>query len=149
MSFTHPTARETTINCLELAKKNGKFISFDPNLRPALWEHENLAREAMLFGLNYADIVKISDEEVKFLFNCDEKQGAEKILNIYNCKLVYVTMGSKGCYRQNKNGFCYIHAPKNITPVDTTGRRRYFRRFPGGNAFKIRQKPRGLNRKGT
>ena len=31
----------------------------------------------MLFGLNYADIVKISDEEVKFLFNCDEKQGAE------------------------------------------------------------------------
>lgn len=121
LSFTDEVSKDTTVRCLEYAKGKGKLISYDPNLRLPLWENEEKARQAMLKGLEYADVVKISDEEVSFLWNCDEKAGASIILSTYGAQIVYVTMGAKGCYYATKNCNGYVQAPVGIQAVDTTG----------------------------
>lgn len=121
LSMTHEQSYQATMDCLKFARDNGILISYDPNLRLPLWKDEQTAKTAMLTGLAYADVVKISDEEVRFLFDCDEKQGADIILSQYYAKLVYVTMGAQGCYYSNGTHSGYIPGPAGIHAVDTTG----------------------------
>ena len=76
----------------------------------------------MLYGLNKADIVKISDEEVKFLFNIKDKDASSFILNKFkNIKLLYVTCGSKGAYYTTRKHSGFVKALNNIKVIDTTG----------------------------
>lgn len=48
---------------IDFAKKNGAFVSFDLNMRPALWTSEEDMLSAILKFLPYADIIKMSIEE--------------------------------------------------------------------------------------
>jgi len=121
LSLTDDPARSATIKCLEYAKSKGKLISYDPNLRLSLWDSEDKARTAMFMGFEYADVVKISDEEVEFLWDCTPQAGAQIILNKYNTSLVYVTMGEKGCYFATRKAKGLVPNPNGIQPVDTTG----------------------------
>ena len=106
---------------MEYAKEHGKLITFDPNLRLPLWETTDAAKEQILWGLAHADVVKISDEEVEFLWGItDEKEAAEKLLDEFGIRLAMVTMGPKGAYLANQNGAAYAKCPK-VKPIDTTG----------------------------
>ena len=67
LSLTDEPVKTATEKAVAYAKEKGKIISFDPNLRKPLWRSLEDARQAMLWGLSQADIVKISDEEVLFL----------------------------------------------------------------------------------
>ena len=67
LSLTDEPCRSATVRALELAKESGALISFDPNLRPPLWRSEDAAREAIAWGLDRCDILKISDNEVLFM----------------------------------------------------------------------------------
>ena len=120
LSLTHEPARSATREAVAHAKAAGKLISFDPNLRMPLWDSPDAAKEQMLWGLGQADIVKISDEEVEFLFGCGEQEGAQRILERYGAKLVFVTLNAKGCYFAAEQATGYDGAPA-VTPVDTTG----------------------------
>ena len=50
------------------AKQQGVRISFDPNYRAPLWKNEAEAIKWMRWGLEQADLVKISEEELQMLF---------------------------------------------------------------------------------
>lgn len=67
LSMTHEGVREATKKALKMAKEAGVMISFDPNLRPPLWENLEIAREQVLYGLTFCDILKISDNEIQWL----------------------------------------------------------------------------------
>ena len=67
LSLTAEPARAATLHAVATARRHGKRVSYDPNLRLALWEDEAAARAGLLLGLQHADIVKIGDEEVEFL----------------------------------------------------------------------------------
>ena len=121
LSLTDEPARTTTQKAVAYAKKKGKLITFDPNLRPPLWRELSEAREQMLWGLHQADVVKISDNEVEFLFDATPQQGAEIILRDFGAKLVFVTCGKDGCWFQNKNAQGMVPALAGIPVVDTTG----------------------------
>ncbi len=133
LSMTDEPGRETTFKLVKYAKEKGKIISYDPNLRLNLWKSEAEAKEFMLKGFEYADIVKISDNEVDFLWGCSPSKGAEIIMSDFNAKLVYVTMGKDGCYFCNKNAKGYVSAPGGIQAVDTTGAGDIF----GGSAMSM------------
>jgi len=120
LSLTNEPAKEATQKAVAYAKSAGKLITFDPNLRESLWADLEDAKAQILWGLGQADIVKISDEEVEFLWSCNEKEGAEKLLGEFDIKLAMVTSGPKGALLQNKNGFAFISCPE-VSPVDTTG----------------------------
>jgi len=120
LSLTNEPAKEATQKAVAYAKSKGKLITFDPNLRESLWKNLEDAKAQILWGLEQADIVKISDEEIEFLWNLGEKEGAEKLLKEYKIKLAMVTSGSKGALLQNKHGFALSACPQ-VNPMDTTG----------------------------
>lgn len=120
LSLTDEPSRTATYQAVTYAKSKGKLITFDPNLRKPLWRSMEEAKEQILWGLRQADVVKISDEEVEFLWNCTAEEGGEKLLSEFDVSLAMVTMGAKGAYLKNKRGECYVRCPK-VTPVDTTG----------------------------
>ncbi len=121
LSLTDEPARTATQHAIELAKKQGKLISLDPNLRKPLWPNDGAAREAIEWSLRQADVVKISDEEIDFLWGLSPEEGAQKLLKEYGVSLVYATLGPKGCHAVNKLGGATVETPKGIRVVDTTG----------------------------
>ncbi len=122
LSLTNNPSKNTTKRLLNYVKKKNILISFDPNLRKPLWNNLEDAKKAMLYGLDKADIVKISDEEVEFLFNIKDKDATSFLLNKFkNIKLLYVTCGSKGSYYATRKYSGFIEALKNIKVIDTTG----------------------------
>ena len=120
LSLTDEPARTATQKAVAYAKEQGKLITCDPNLRKPLWPSEDAAKEQILWSLNQADVVKLSDEEVEFLWNCTPEEGADKLLNEYGISLAMVTLGPKGCLLKTKNVVCQIASPK-VSPIDTTG----------------------------
>lgn len=121
LSLTDEPARATTYRAVAYAKERGKLITFDPNLRKPLWKDLDTAKEQMLWGLSQADVVKISDEEIEFLFGLSPQEGAKKILSEYGVKLVFSTCGADGCWFENQNACGHVDSLKGIKVVDTTG----------------------------
>lgn len=121
LSLTSEPARTATRKAVAYAKEHGKRISFDPNLRKPLWPNDEAAKEQMEWGLHQSDIVKISDEEIEFLWGLSPEEGAQKLLNEYGVRLVYATLGPKGCHFANRNGCGEVASPAGIHVVDTTG----------------------------
>lgn len=121
LSLTDEPARAATQRAVEYAKRHGKLVSFDPNLRRPLWPGEAAAREQIDWGLRQADIVKISDEEIEFMWGLSPEAGAQKLLTEYGVSLVYATLGPRGCHFANVQGSGGMETPKGIHVVDTTG----------------------------
>ncbi|QUA53032.1 carbohydrate kinase family protein [Aristaeella lactis] len=121
LSLTDEPAAGATRHAIELAKRHGALISLDPNLRKPLWKREEDAREAIEWSLHQADIVKISDEEIDWLWGLSPEEGAEKLLREYGVSLVYATLGPKGCYAANGTNRVTVQSPSGIHVVDTTG----------------------------
>ena len=121
LSLTHEPARSATCQAVDYAKKAGKLITYDPNLRKPLWKDLEEAKSALLWGLEQADVVKISDEEVEFLFAMGVQEGAAHILNQFGVKLVFVTCGADGCFFQNPLAKGHVPSLSGIQVVDTTG----------------------------
>ena len=121
LSLTDEPARSATYKAVAYAKAKGKLITYDPNLRKPLWNDLEETKKQLLWGLGQADVVKISDEEVDFLFGLGVEDGAKHILENYGVKLVFVTCGAKGCFFQNANACGHIPSLAGLQVVDTTG----------------------------
>ena len=121
LSLTDEPARRATYKAVAYAKEQGKMITYDPNLRKPLWADLQEAKTQLLWGLTQADVVKISDEEVEFLFGLGVEEGARYILANYPVKLVFVTCGPKGCFFMNGHASGHVPSLQGIQVKDTTG----------------------------
>ena len=121
LSMTDEPSNSATKKVVEYAKNLGKLITFDPNLRLPLWNDVEFCKEQMKWGLSMADVVKISEEEVEFLFGLNDKDGAKYILENYGVKLLFVTKGANGVYATNGNVEVEMPALSGVKVVDTTG----------------------------
>ena len=120
LSLTGEPVRTTTQKAVAYAKAAGRLITFDPNLRKPLWASEDEAARQILWGLHQADVVKISEEEVEFLWGCTPEAGADKLLKEFGVSLAMVTLGPKGALLKTANAQCRVASPR-VEPVDTTG----------------------------
>ena len=120
LSLTDEPVRTATQKAVAYAKAQGKLISCDPNLRLPLWPDADAAKEQMLWSLRQADVVKISDNEVEFLWNCTPEEGADKLLMEFGVSLAMVTLGPDGCLLKTKRAAFRAACPK-VHPVGTTG----------------------------
>ena len=123
LSLTHQPARSATQKALELAKSDGASISFDPNLRPFLWDSPDEARAQILWGLAQCDIVKVAEEELGFIAGGTSIHERAQWLQqqFPQVKLLLVTKGKAGA-----EAFCNgLHASQptflQIKAIDTTG----------------------------
>ncbi|MBE6935425.1 MAG: carbohydrate kinase [Ruminococcaceae bacterium] len=121
LSLTDDPARTATQKAVAYAKAQGKRITFDPNLRKPLWKNLADAKEQMLWGLSQADVVKISDEEVDFLFGLAPEAGAKYIHETCGVPLVFVTCGADGCVYQNAVASGHVPGLSGLAVMDTTG----------------------------
>lgn len=121
LSLTDEPAASATRKAVGLAKAHGLLISLDPNLRKPLWKAESDAKAAIEWSLRQADIVKISDEEIHWLWGLTPEEGARKLLSEYGVSLVYATLGPKGCFAVTQNHSVTVPSPSGIHVVDTTG----------------------------
>ena len=120
LSLTDEPARDATYRAVAYARERGKLITCDPNLRKPLWKDLDTAREQMLWAVSHADVVKISDEEIDFLFGLDPKAGAEKLLREFGVKLVFATCGADGWF-QSPIACGHVPSLQGIQVPDTTG----------------------------
>ncbi|WP_238985109.1 carbohydrate kinase family protein [Bacillus kwashiorkori] len=121
ISMTNEPSREATLAALKYAKKNNVVVSYDPNLRPPLWEDLEEAKAQILNVMEYADIVKVSEEELEFLTgHKDLEAGALELYNRYNLTILFVTMGEKGSCLLYKSKWLNSAGIK-VKAVDTTG----------------------------
>lgn len=122
LSSTHEGVREATRHAIELAKNAGCIITFDPNLRPPLWKSLDDARREIEYGMTKCDVLKISDNEVEFLFGTDDyDKGAAMIQEKYNIPLILITMGKDGsrAYYKDLRAEAAPFLQKNT--IETTG----------------------------
>ena len=121
LSLTDEPARSATYKVVDYAKTAGKLITYDPNLRKPLWKDLEEARKQLIWGMTKADVVKISDEEVEFLWGLGVEEGADYILKNFDVKLVFVTCGADGCYFKNAVASGKVSSLSGIKVIDTTG----------------------------
>ena len=121
LSLTDEPSRTATQKAVAYAKQLGKLLTFDPNLREPLWSSLDEAKRQILWGLEQADVVKISDNEVDFLFGLSPEEGAAHILKEYGVKLVFVTCGADGAVYANQNALGHVPGLSGVRVVDTTG----------------------------
>ncbi|HIW31425.1 MAG TPA: GH32 C-terminal domain-containing protein [Candidatus Paenibacillus intestinavium] len=121
LSMTHEPARMATKTAVLKARGAGVLLSFDPNIRFALWESEEEAKQNILWGMEYADILKISEEELFFITGTnDVEQGSRELQQQFGIVLIVVTLAEKGCYFRlvDQDG----HVPGfQVKAIDTTG----------------------------
>ena len=97
LSMTHPGVREATKKALRIAKEQGCLISYDPNLRPPLWNTLEEAKEQIAFGMTQCDIMKISDNEIQWFTGEEDFDAGIRILQeTYHIPLILLSMGRDG-----------------------------------------------------
>lgn len=102
-------------------------------------------RNAMEWSLRQADIVKIGDEEIHWLWEPSLEDGAGKLLREYGVSLVYATLGPKGCYAATKKHRITVTSPSGIRVVDTTGAGDIFGDSAMSRFLKLNKKPDDLS----
>lgn len=110
-----------TLDAVAAARKAGVCISYDPNWRPPLWSSQEKAAEMMGRGMELADLVKVSEEELLFLTGEKElDKGVDALLARYPMRLLAVTRGPDGCLLCTRT--LRVAVPTFDTEcVDTTG----------------------------
>ena len=124
ISLISEPGRSATLEAARLARVGGAICSYDPNLRPRLWPSEEAMRGGALLGFPAADLVKISADELLFLFPDarDEEGAVASLLHDFpNVRLVAVTeaeLGSRGYTRDGS----FADAPGfQVAYLDATG----------------------------
>lgn len=120
ISLGSELSEQATLKAIHYAKNQGALISYDPNLRLSLWENEDFAREKINEGFNYADIVKISDEEYPFITGTTTPEECAAYILAKGAKVVIVTLGGDGCYYSDGTTTGYISG-NVVKVVETTG----------------------------
>lgn len=120
LSLTNEPSRSATFAALELARKAGAVISYDPNYRAPLWSGQAEAIEGMRSVLPYVNVMKLSDEETVLLTGCQSPTEAAAKLVKQGIPLVAVTLGSRGAYVCTREGGQTVPGYPS-TVRDTTG----------------------------
>ena len=126
ISLMESPTKHAHIQALKYAVANGTTVSFDVNVRMHLWKDAEKLRQTVFEFLPYADMVKVTDEELRLLTgeSCAEceMQGVQSLLEKSpRAKLVFVTKGEKGSSVYDRNLTARHYRAAKADVVDTTG----------------------------
>ncbi|WP_455088950.1 carbohydrate kinase family protein [Peptoanaerobacter stomatis] len=112
--------KDATEYLLKKAKSSNATILFDPNIRKNLWNDMNLYRETVLYFMKYADILKISDDEIEFITGKSDIDEGIEFLKSLGVKNIILTLGKNGASAYFDNKYSHIDGI-SVIPIDTTG----------------------------
>ncbi len=120
ISLGSEKSKAATLKAIEYAKVHKLVISYDPNYRPDLWKDKEKARNEMNQAIQYADFVKISEEEFEFITGCKTVEECAAYILSKGPKLVAITLGGKGCFYSDGIHQGYLDGFA-VQTVETTG----------------------------
>ena len=122
LSMTNPEVKKATQKAVKIARDNNCLISFDPNLRPPLWQNLDDAKEAFDYGMKNCDILKISDNELLWFTGAKDFDSGIKILKEkYNIPLILLSKGKEGSSAYYKDLTANAAAFLDVPTIETTG----------------------------
>ncbi|XP_039066535.1 probable fructokinase-7 [Hibiscus syriacus] len=123
ISLIEEPCKSAQLAAMNIAKKSGSILSYDPNLRLPLWLSAEAARKGIMSIWDQADLIKVSEDEITFLTEggdpYDDNLVTKKLFHP-NLKLLIVTEGPAGCRYYTKTFKGRVPGIK-VKPVDTTG----------------------------
>ncbi len=112
-------SREVHLDLIQRARQKDALICFDPNIRLNLWENHKELKEVILEYITYADIIKLSEDELFYLTDTNQIEEGMKQFK-HQDKIFLITLGSAGAILY-RNG-CRIEVKGfKVKAVDTTG----------------------------
>jgi fructokinase len=118
--------RSAVLKALAIAHAAGALRVYDANLRLSLWGSESEARYGLRLGLDRADVVKLSQDELEFLSGTRDLTAGMKALwraqssQGEGTRLMIVSLGAQGCAYRTATDFGQIPGYR-VDTLDTTG----------------------------
>lgn len=116
-----PSTLAATQSAMTFMRANNKTISFDPNLRPALWANESHMRNTLNALAAQADWVLPGLDEGRLLTGCNTPEEMAQFYRAKGAKGVVVKLGAEGAYMHFDNARGYVPAYPVAQVVDTVG----------------------------
>ena len=111
--------RMTQPKVLAAAKAKGMLISYDVNYRSGFYANTQEALQVLRTPLEWADIVKVTEEELDLLTGGHTQSHAETLLE-GAASLVLMTRGSEGCDYYTRDFSGHVDAMR-VKVADTVG----------------------------
>jgi fructokinase len=99
---------------------SGRVMMIDPNIRPSFIRDATAYRARIGRMIAMADIVKVSDEDLRWLEGEGETAALARRLAAKGPKIVFVTEGAEGAHAFTADGAVFVPARK-VTVADTVG----------------------------
>lgn len=103
------------------ASRSHALTSYDPNCRPSIVKQAAVARLEVERFVGQSDIVKASDEDIKWLYpGTPYRKITEKWLQL-GASLILITRGDEGVWSHNASGQTVDLPATQINVIDTVG----------------------------
>lgn len=111
-------ARSACFAAAASALRAGVLVSFDPNVRPALWQSREEMKRITLAGCAKATLVKLSEDDLREL-----EIDPSDVRQLFNesTQVIITTRGARGAAFFTSAGSSGDAPTLPIEPVDTTG----------------------------
>ena len=116
-----PSTMAATQAAMRHMRAHHKTISFDPNLRPALWPDRAVMRDSLNALAAQADWALPGLDEGRQLTGCDTPQDIARFYREAGATQVVVKLGAQGAYVDGPAGCAFVPAFSVAQVVDTVG----------------------------
>ena len=115
------SCRNATYRMIERARENGMIVTFDPNLRPTLWESKSVMIRTINDLASRADIVLPGTGEGKVLMGSEDPKEIASFYRRLGAKAVIVKAGAEGAYVEMEDQKRSYPGFKVDKVIDTVG----------------------------
>ena len=116
------TAYDIYVHLIDLLKKHDILITFDPNLRPALWNNTKKMQNTLNYLASKCDVILPGINEGKILMgSTNPEEIADFYLSNSNTKAVITKLGPDGAFVKRKNELGYKVEGFKASVKDTVG----------------------------
>ena len=111
--------RTAVVKFLDCAKDNKGLILYDPNIRKGHLSELQVIKPRILENIQYADIIRGSDEDFRLIFGIGDVGEISKQIDIESKVLIYTRNSGDVTVLAGKKQYRY--PVQNIVPVSTIG----------------------------
>lgn len=116
-----PGTLAATERAISLMRAHGRSVSFDPNLRPALWPSPAAMRDTVNRLAEGCDWVLPGLAEGRLLTGCDDAPAIAAFYRRRGARLAVVKLGAEGAWFDGEGGAGHVPAVPVAQVVDTVG----------------------------